>query len=303
MITTGTARFYERSQMQGTRLRSEGERLQNQIATGQRLARPSDDPLAAARLRELSRAQSLATVDAQVAGRAETHLGLAAEAIGSVAHLVMRAKELAMQAGSATVSAEGRRLIGIDLATLGDALLDLANSPNGSGHPLFGGTGNGPAYVASATGASYQGTAAAPTADLGNGQQLATGLTGPELFEFTRNGVAGDLFSVVSSVARALETGDPSGQALAMDAIGGLDAVLDKLTTGQTVIGARLAWIDNMADTRMARGEFAASEQAALGETDLAVTISQLQHTMTILEASQAGFVKLANLSLFDLLR
>jgi flagellar hook-associated protein 3 FlgL len=40
-----------------------------------------------------------------------------------------------------------------------------------------------------------------------------------------------------------------------------------------------------------------------LVETDIAVTMSRLQETLTVLEASQASFVRLANLSLFSLLR
>ena len=42
---------------------------------------------------------------------------------------------------------------------------------------------------------------------------------------------------------------------------------------------------------------------ADVGGADIAVTMTRLQETLTILEASQASFVRLANLSLFSMLR
>ena len=39
------------------------------------------------------------------------------------------------------------------------------------------------------------------------------------------------------------------------------------------------------------------------GGADIAVAMSRLQETLTVLEASQASFVRLANLNLFSMLR
>lgn len=69
------------------------------------------------------------------------------------------------------------------------------------------------------------------------------------------------------------------------------------------MVGARLNWIDLTTTRRVQASEQNASEQARIGGTDLAETVTQLQQTMTVLEASQASFAKLSALSLFDLLR
>ena len=52
-----------------------------------------------------------------------------------------------------------------------------------------------------------------------------------------------------------------------------------------------------------ANAERMADERSSVGGADIAVTMSKLQETLTVLEASQASFVRLANLSLFSLLR
>ena len=74
-------------------------------------------------------------------------------------------------------------------------------------------------------------------------------------------------------------------------------------TTGQTLVGARLAWVDLTTTRRENLGELRASEQSDIGGTDIADTVARMQQVMLVLEASQAGFAKLSSLSLFDMLR
>jgi len=58
-----------------------------------------------------------------------------------------------------------------------------------------------------------------------------------------------------------------------------------------------------MDNRREAAGELVAEEKATVGGADIASTMVRLQQAMTVLEASQASFVQLANLSLFNILR
>ena len=68
------------------------------------------------------------------------------------------------------------------------------------------------------------------------------------------------------------------------------------------MVGARMAWIDLTNARRTTLGELQSSEEADIGSTDIAATIADLQQIMTVLEASQASFAKLASLNLFDLI-
>ncbi len=58
-----------------------------------------------------------------------------------------------------------------------------------------------------------------------------------------------------------------------------------------------------MSERRENNAERIAEERLNVGGADIATTMTRLQETMTVLEASQAGFVRLANLSLFSMLR
>jgi flagellar hook-associated protein 3 FlgL len=177
----------------------------------------------------------------------------------------------------------------------------LANTRSSSGNPLFGGQVSGDAYVMSDDGnAVYRGGASAGTIGLGDGLSVQRGLTGPEFLGFTRNGQQTDLLATVKLLADGLGGADPA--AAARETGGALDDGLNAVATGQTLVGARLAWIDFTSAAAEQRGELRSSETEQRGGADLATSITQMQQLMVVLQASQTSFVRLASLSLFNAL-
>lgn len=304
MTVLSTGAFYERANLDMTTLRQRAETLQAQISSGQRINKASDDPVGAARMRELSRAEDMAKVNVANADRAMSDLTLADSAIQEIADNLIRVQELATQAATDTLSDTQRAVIGEQIANIRSNIVALANSRDSSGHALFGGEAAGNAYTLDASGAPvYGGTATAGEMPLGDGQSVLRSVTGPEFLNFSHNGGATDLFAVLGDLAAALSGGSADPAQTARDALGALDSGLEKITTTQTVIGSRMNWIDiNLARIER-QGEMRADEQAVVGNVDATTAITQLQQIMAVLEASQASFVKLADLSLFNLLR
>jgi flagellar hook-associated protein 3 FlgL len=304
LIANSTSAFFLRSSQGIAALRARTEKLQQQMSSGSKLVRSSDNPLAASQLRGLARNDALTKVDTTNADRATGDLNLADTALSSFADYIERAKELTTQAATSTLSPSQRASIGDELLQLHGSLISLANTRNGSGQSLFGGEAAGNAYGLDGSGnAVYGGTASAGDLPLGDGQSVKRGLTGPEFLNFKVGGVPTDLLAVVKALGDALKGGvaDPAGAA--RSGLDSLNTALDAVTTGQTQIGARLAWIDLTNQRRTALGEMHSGEEASLGSTDLAATVAELQQTMLVLQASQASFARLASLSLFDLLR
>lgn len=302
MISLSTGAFYDRASRQIGGLRAQAEDLQRQIGSGERLSRSSDDPVAAAQLRTLSRGQRLAEVDQRNSDLANSNLKLTDDALSQVTNVIIQAKELATAAANGTLSTDQRSSIGAEIESLQQSLLLLANSRDAGGHALFGGQAAGAAYAGSGASIAYVGTTSADAVDLGDGQTVTPALTGPEVFAFQLNGSQTDLFSTLGALATALQDGSDQGAA-SRDAITALDAGLEKVTSAQTIVGARMGWVDLMDQRREATGEMSADQQASIGGADLATTMTRLQEITTVLEASQASFVRLANLSLFELLR
>lgn len=303
MINLSTGAFFERATRQIGGLREKANKLQEQIGSQERLSRSSDDPVAAARLRTLARRERLAEIDQRNSDAALVDLQLTDKALESMADLVIRAKELAMQAANEALGPQSRDLINAELKGLHDSLLMVANSRNGTGQALFGGQAPGLAYQDLGAGVTYVGTGIAEPVEIGDGQTVTRALTGPEVLSFEHNGTPTNLFAVVGALTAALQ--DPAADIVsaAQAALGGLDSGLQQITTSQTVVGARMGWIEIIDDRRVATGELVAEERAEIGGADLAETMTRLQEIMTVLEASQASFIRVAGLSLFDKLR
>jgi flagellar hook-associated protein 3 FlgL len=296
MVTVSTSAFYGRANQQLGSLRARAEEMQAQIGSGQRLSRSSDDPAAAARLRSLDRRERLSQVDQSNSDRATTDLKLADQAVSSMADIVIRAKELTLQARSTVLTAAGHEAIATEITNLREELLTLANARDAAGHALFGGEAAGDAYTQTAGVVGYQGVGTAPQTDLGDGQSVQRSMTGPDILSFGGT----DLFEVLGTLAAGLSSGGATALTAAGDALSLLDAGLEKVTTAQTVIGTRQAWVETIDQRRTTTTELISEERTDVGGADLAVTITRLKELMTVLEASQASFVRLSGLTLFN---
>ena len=304
IISTSTSAYFERARRDMSSLRAEAEQVQAQLGSGQKLSRSSDNPVAASRLRSLERLQQFSEIDTVNANRANADLSLADGALSNIASTIIRAKELALQAANGTLTDGQRASIGQELEAIGGNLLALANTRDSNGHALFGGESAGDAYALDAMGnANYIGTTSSGELPLGEGLSVTRSLTGPEFLNFSTSTGPTDLLSVMGTLAAALQGGSTDPAGAANDAIAKLSAGLESVTTAQTVVGSRLAWIELTAERRTDLSELRTGEEADIGATDIASSVTQLQQTMLVLEASQASFSKLANLSLFNQIR
>lgn len=301
-ISTSTSAFYERSSMDIADLRARAEGLQSDLSRGQRIARSSDDPVGASRLRQLQRADSLSQIDVANAAKASTNLQLTDSALGTFADYVSRIQELTTQAANGTMTDAARASLGAEIGQIRDNMIQLANSRDVEGGALFGGQSAGDAYTVNNGVAAYAGTGAAGDLPLGDGQNVTRGLTGPEFLSLPAGSAHPDLLSAIKALADGLQAGGATAVQAAQDGLAALGQGMDQITTAQTVVGTRLAWVDLTTERRTNLTEMRSSEETDVGGTDIASTVARLQETMTVLEASQSSFTKLASLSLFSLL-
>jgi flagellar hook-associated protein 3 FlgL len=114
-------------------------RIQEQVSSGRRINRPSDDPSAMVRLLPLNSelANLKGLTDNAAAARETLDTGASALLEGSTA--LSRLKELLVQAANGTVSPSDRKSIGFEIDQLMQHMLGLANTKRGDDY-LFGGT-------------------------------------------------------------------------------------------------------------------------------------------------------------------
>ena len=114
-------------------------RTQQQIASGKRIQRPSDDPSGAVKVIDIE--EQIAVTDQHLRndGFARTELFLEEGAMQGAVNVLQRVRELMIQANNDTQSEATRGTIATEVRARVDELLALANTRNASGDFLFAG--------------------------------------------------------------------------------------------------------------------------------------------------------------------
>jgi flagellar hook-associated protein 3 FlgL len=212
-----TKTFNEQAIRGMSRLTEQANAFQEQIATGKKDLRPSQDPVAAARLSSVKDMEADLRRFTDNMGAAKTRLGLADKALESVQNILIRANELAIQAANDTNSQLDRQAIRAEVDQLRDSLVGLANSADDRGQALFGGYVMRDApFAKSQTGVvSYAGDTGQTTVLASDRLMLPTGVSGAEAFMR----VPGDdgpvsIFAIFAGLSAALDTADQAATAL-----------------------------------------------------------------------------------------
>lgn len=186
-VTNGSLRqvFLDTLQQAQQRL----QQTQTQISTGSRVNQPSDDPIAAAQIREIE--ASLARMDQYQSNAtlAQNRLGLEEEALVGVVNGLQRIRELAIQANNATSGQGSRDAIAVELRQQLTNLLTLANGTDGQGRYLFAGfSEQTQPFIQTPGGIAYAGDDGQHRVQISDSRLLATGDSGSAVFERIRNG-------------------------------------------------------------------------------------------------------------------
>ncbi len=113
--------------------------VQQQISSGRRILTPADDPVAAARVLEVSQSQALNQQFGINSAAAGDSLALEESVLGSISGLLQDVRDTVVQAGNATLNANDRDILASALRGRYQELLGLANSTDGSGQYIFSG--------------------------------------------------------------------------------------------------------------------------------------------------------------------
>ncbi|HEY0820559.1 MAG TPA: flagellar hook-associated protein FlgL [Rhizobacter sp.] len=132
---------------------------QEQLTTGKRVNRASDDPAAAARAERALAAEKHTDAMQRAVNASQNAMQLAESALGDASDLLQQIREAMVAAGNGSYSDQERRAQADKIAGLRTQLLAVANRQDGSGSYLFGGQSPDHApFLDAAGGVSYQGS-------------------------------------------------------------------------------------------------------------------------------------------------
>lgn len=164
-------------------------RTQEQISTGNRILTPADDPVASVRLLQLEQQQNVLNQYKSNLTAAKNSLTQEEVTLGSSYTVLHRVRELALQAGNGSLSAEDRKSIAAELTQREDELLSLMNTRNARGEYLFSGfQGKTQPFVRTGDGSySYQGDEGQRKLQVASSLNIAISDSGKAVFENVTN--------------------------------------------------------------------------------------------------------------------
>jgi len=293
-----------------------------QLATGDRVLSPSDDPTAAARILDLNREIDTVTQHQRNIERARARLNLEDATLDGAGNILQRVRELTVQAANDTFDPQNRIAIGYEIEQLRDELLGLANTRDANGEYIFSGfQGDTPAFTDTGAGVNYSGDQGQRLIRISHGRQLADGDNGFEVFGNLNASLDADGDGVVEPVRNIFETldllvgvlngtthpapgsGDPAEDANNIDNyLTELDAASVNILDIRARAGARINAMDEQ--ERVNEDFLVVMESSRSEEKDLdyAEAVSRFQQQLTALQASQQSFSRIQELSLFNFL-
>ena len=181
------------------------------VASGIKVALPSDDPAAwAAGMRAQAR-KTLSTFRSSAIGSAQERLTTSENALSSMSSILSQVKVLGVQAGNDTLSASDRSTLAAQTQGLQQSLLSLLNTQDASGQYVFAGTA-GDTAAFDATGA-FVGNAVDRVVQVGEGHTQGVSVSGSALT--AASGV--DVYATVNALATAMANNDSAGVRAQLD--------------------------------------------------------------------------------------
>lgn len=299
-----TSQFHQSSLSSMMEQQVKLNKTQQQLASGRRVLTPADDPAAAARALDLSKAEQNLERYRANADQAALRLHMEETALDQVGNLLHRVRELTVQANNGALDGESRAYIASEVRQRLDQLVELANSVDGSGDYLFAGSRSRQAPFSIVDGQiAYHGDQIERVVQVGATRRISTAHTGFDVFMRIPATEAGggnrSMFASLQSLVGALESGDPMGEAGAR-ALADLDAGLENLLRVRAEVGGRLNAIDAEIEANEASMMDVQTTLSRIEDLDYAEAISRLNREIAGLQAAQQTYGKVQGLSLFN---
>jgi len=300
--------LFDRASAQMSQLQNDLAKSQAQIAAQKQVLHPSDAPDQAAAITRLKSVISRNDGYGKALDTIQARLDTESTTLSSASDVLIRIKELAIQANNGTQGSTSRAAIATEMKGLRDQLLSLANSTDTTGNYLFSGSKvKTPAFATDAAGeVSYQGDQTHMQVAVGDQRTIAINRPGSTAFvRVVRSAADGSstgtgFFQAIDDLIAGVKTAESSSMQRGLTE---MDALHQGVVLAQAQAGTDMKVVEQqravLDDTKLTLKTALSNVE----DLDMAVAITQMQKQMLSLEAAQASFAKVSQLSLFNYIK
>jgi len=272
---------------------------QRQIASGKRIDKPSDDPLATHTALRLRGELSGLSTDQRSISDARGWLDTTEGALSEITDLAQRARELALQGVNGTMDQLDRDKIADEVDQLIETAKSAANASYGGRYVFSGTATDTQPYLAGAVD-TWQGDPGGQIyRQIGPGVSIAVNVRGEDVLG--NGGTDRKLLSTLRDLAANLRSGNVA--AIRATNLGDLTANLEDITSARGVVGALSTRLES-ATSRIAQVQEATTALLSENEdTDIAEALIGLNTQQSVYKAALQSGQALIQPSLLDFLR
>ena len=303
-MKVSTTLYFDRATQQLGNVQGELAKTQEQLSTGKQIVKPSDSPDKASLVTRLESELARQAGYQDTLKSVNTRLQSEETALTNTSDVLTRIKELTVQASSDSLSTADRQSIALEITSLKDQILSLANTQDTNGNYLFSGSRVGqPAFGQDSNGKMvYQGDQARMKVAVGDNRRMNMNMPGSDAFvKVVRTDAKGTpsavgFFQALDDLANAVKSSDHTNMQRGVTEI---DALQQGVSDATAQVGTDMRVVDmqnSVLDEVTLRLKTTKSDTEDL---DYTAAITKMNKDQLALEAAQSSFAKISQLSLF----
>lgn len=280
-------------------------KLMQQMATGERMLLPSDDPISAVRVLRIQREEATLTQYRTNIANVSGNLSKQEANLKAASDTMLSVRDLLLWAANGSNTSEDLAAIANELGNLEKTILSFANVRDEEGRYLFSGTlSDRPAITFDAATQTYQltGNDQHRQAAVANGVLVEENVTAAQVFG-GGVGMLNDLNALVTALSDpALDANDPAVHASITATLNSLDATHGELLGAVSELGGRQNTLTLLSSSNEDVSLVNQKIEGELSQLDYATASIDLNNYQLSLQATQKTYLKINGLSLFGML-
>jgi len=304
-MKVSSAYLFNRAVDQMSTVQEKLSKTQTQMAQGKQVIMASDAPDQAA---TITRYKTLiARQDSYQAtlGSISNRLQAEETALSSVSNLLIRIKELSVQAANDTLGNTDRQALATEMKGLRDQIVSMANTQDNTGNYIFGGSrvSNPPFVSVNGAPPQYQGDQSRMQVPVGDQRSVMLNRPGAEVFtrvlreDDQGQAVGVEFFQAIDDLIGSVQDSQHAGMTQGLTELdqmqNSISLTLAKVGTDLNVLSAQQNIVD---DTKLTLKNILSGVE----DLDYASAVAKLNQQTLALQAAQSSFGKISQLNLFN---
>ncbi len=280
-------------------LRAQQNQEIEQLSTGKRVNRPSDDPSVSALLTEVATHNTQDDAFLRNVSGITSQLQTVDSSLSSVLTNLTTAISLGVEGATGTMNSTNQQTLASEVRQIQQTILAVANLTYQGAYVFSGTATKTAAYTVdqrTTSGVKYNGNEQVNQVEIANNRTIAVNVPGDQIF----SNANGDVFQSLSDLATALDKGDATAIQTAVTSV---RSAYDQVSTQRVFYGDAVNVLSSDQEFLNQEQLQYAQQQNTLAGADTATTVTGLVMSQTAYQATLSAVSKVMQTSLLDYLK